>query len=96
MIKTFSQTCNIYHTPTSDISYQYITVRTVMSPDLFNVAFVVISECNYFRFKEKNSSLLVENWVWPQLDIGRPAVQSLGLEGFFSFFGPFLFHVICP
>ena len=24
-----------------------------------------------------------------QLDIGLPAVQSLGLEGFFSFFDPF-------
>ena len=25
-----------------------------------------------------------------------PAVQSLELEGFFSCFSPFLFHVICP
>ena len=50
----------------------------------------------YFRFKGKNSSLLVENWMWPQLDIQWPAVQSLGLERFFSFFGPFQFHIICP
>ena len=27
--------------------------------------------------------------------LGLPAVQSLWLEGFFSFFGPFLLHVIC-
>ena len=50
----------------------------------------------YFRFKEKNPSFLVEKRVWPRLDIGLPAVQSLGLVGFFSFFGPFQFHVICP
>ena len=29
-------------------------------------------------FQEENPSLLVENWVWPRLDIGLPAVQSLG------------------
>ena len=29
-------------------------------------------------------------WVWrPRLDIGLPAVQSLGLEGFFFLFWPF-------
>ena len=31
-----------------------------------------------------------------QLGIGRPVVQTMGLEGFFFFFGTFLFRVICP
>ena len=51
----------------------------------------------YFRFQKENPSLLVERWVWPQLDIELPVVKALGcMEEFFSCFGPFLLHVICP
>ena len=35
--------------------------------------------------------LVVYNLVWPQLDIGWPAVQSLRLEGFFPLFCFILF-----
>ena len=32
----------------------------------------------YFRFQKENPSLLVERWVWPQLDIELPVVKALG------------------
>jgi len=42
----------------------------------------------YFRFKEKKSIPPGGELNVAQLDIELPAVQSLELEGFFSFFGP--------
>ena len=48
------------------------------------------STINSLKFKERNPG--VENQVWFWLAIGWPAVQSLGLDGFFLS----VVYVICP
>ena len=47
----------------------------------------------YFRFKETKSIPSGGELSVAQPDIGLPAAQSLGLEDFFSFFGPFQLFV---